>query len=178
MSIPTVIYKFQDCLSSELGTLTIVPGTLIFCRDTGENYYDTLEGTRIIVSRYVHMFATDSDRTSYLEMENNVLYIVRSTRKLWIYNAGWYCLNGSASDIFFFDIDNLEVPTGNTGLTVNDSRILADCTGTFVPIPSLYDLFTGATVTCAAGSATIVLANSSTYPIIGTLKISNSINLS
>ena len=175
MPMPTVIYKFQDCLSSELRTLPIVAGTLIYCRDTGENWYDTLEGTRISVSRYVVVFQTDSERTSYLEMSNDTLYIVVATRKLYVYSGGWICLNGSSTDTFYFDVENVEVPSGATGTTVTDGRILDGCSGTFVPIPSLTDLFTGATVTCSTGSATIKLTGTNNYPIIGTLKISGSI---
>jgi len=176
MAAPTVIHYFQDCLSSELNSLPIVPGTLIYCRDSGENWYDTLEGDRIAVSKYVVVFATDAERLDYLDMSSDILYVVAATRKLYIYNAGWICLNESISDTFYFDIENLEVPTGSTGLTVTDSRIKATYTGTFAPIASLIDLYKGATVTCSAGSATIVLDNTTAYPIIGSVKISGSIS--
>lgn len=175
---PTVIRSFQDCLASELNDISVVPGTLIYCRDTGENYYDNLEGERIPVSKYVYVFATESDRTSYLEMMSGVLYVVRATKKIYIYSGGWICLNdGEASDTYYFDIENLEVPTGATGLRVTDSRISTNCTGTFTPIASLNDLYGNSTVTCSNGYATIVLSNTS-YPMIGTLKISGSTTFS
>ena len=82
-----VIYRFQDCLSSELDSLEFHAGTLIFCRDTGECYYDNLEGDRVPVSQYVKFFATEADRTSSLDFESNTLYIVGATNKLYIYGC-------------------------------------------------------------------------------------------
>lgn len=166
-----VIYRFQDCLSSELDNLEFHAGTLIFCRDTGECYYDNLEGDRVPVSQYVKFFATEADRKNSLDFETNTLYIVSATNKLYIYVNGWVCLNPDISTSFYFDIEHLEVPVGSTGLTVNDSRISKDCTGTFIPLPSLIDLFGSATVTCSDGSAKIVLADTE-YTMIGILKIS------
>ena len=141
-------------------------------------HWDGGEGERIPVSKYVYVFATEADRTSYLEMMSGVLYVVRATKKIYIYSGGWICLNdGEASDTYYFDIDNLEIPTGATGLRVTDSRISTGCTGTFTPIASLNDLYGSSTVTCSNGYATIVLSNTS-YPMIGTLKISGSTTFS
>lgn len=166
-----IIYRFQDCLSSELNDLDFHAGTLIFCRDTGECYYDNLEGDRVTVSQYIKFFATDSDRANCFDFETNILYIVNETNKLWVYAGGWICLNPDIDTSFYFDIENLEVPTGTTGLVVTDSRIKTTCTGSFTPLPSIADLFGSATVTCSNGSATIKLVNTN-YPMIGTLKIS------
>lgn len=171
-NLPTdLIYRSQDCLSSELDSIEFHAGTLIYCRDSGECYYDTLDGERVPVSKYVRFFATEAERKASMDFDSSVLYIVRETNKLYVYSGGWVCLNPGITTSFYFDIDNLEVPTAATGLTVSDSRITDKCTGEFTPLPSLSDLFGSATVTCSNGSATIKLANTS-YKMIGTLKIS------
>jgi len=174
----TVIYKLQDCYSSQVADLPFSAGTLIFCSDSGECYYDPVNGTstedRISVSQYTKMFATESEREAYLYPETNALYVVKSTNKTYIYKGsteGWKCLNPDTP--FYFDIENVTVATGTTGTTISDARIDASCTGTFKPLASLDDLVTvPATVTCSNGSAKIVLDNSTQYPIIGILKIS------
>lgn len=166
-----MIYRFQDCLSSELSSLEFYAGTLIYCRDTGECFYDTPNGERVPVSKYVRFFATEAERTSCLDFDTSILYIVTATKKMYVYAGGWVCLNPDIRTAFYFDIENVEVPTGSTGLSVSDSRITTSCTGNFVPLPSLNDLFGSATVTCTSGSAKIVLADTN-YKMIGTLKIS------
>lgn len=171
-NLPTdLIYRSQDCLSSELDSIEFHAGTLIYCRDSGECYYDTLDGERVPVSKYVRFFDTESDRTGSMDFDTSVLYIVRDTNKLYVYSGGWVCLNPGITTSFYFDIDNLEVPTGTTGLVVSDERISDTCNGDFAPLPSLSDLFGSATVTCTNGSATIKL-NNTNYKMIGTLKIS------
>ena len=172
MALPNEITKFQDCLSSEVNSIEFVMGTLIFCRDTGECYYDGFDGVRVPISQYVYIFNTDAERESYTYYDANVIYIVRETGRIYIYNGGWICLNSGASDTYYFDIEHVIVPVGES-VVVNDTRIDAQtCTGSYVPIPSLYDLFGSATVVCGNGQATITLADTQ-YEMIGTLKISS-----
>lgn len=164
-------YTFQDCLHSELKNFIITPGTIYFCRDTGEAYYDTLEGIRLPVSRYIRFFEDEQDRLDFIEFDSEILYIVRASSKAYIYNGGWICINPDMHQTYYFDIDNIEVPLGHDGRVVSDSRITTECTGEYVPLPSIVDVFKGATVTCTSGYATIKLDEANTCDMIGVLKI-------
>lgn len=172
------IAAFQDCLSSEVKGLGIQKGTLIFCRDSGECWYDTLEGTRIRVAHDIKIYDTDTQRQQDLFPDTDLFYIVRNTAKLWIYNNGWVCLNagGTIDTTVYFDILNCDVPTGNTGATFSDSRINTKCTATFVPDISMIDLFGTATCTCSDGSVKVVLSNTN-YPMVGTVQVKKNITI-
>lgn len=162
----TIMYTFQDCLSSEVNNIAFVPGTLIYCRDTGESYYDTLDGDRIAVSKYVVICLTDSDRTDIIAPDSGCLYVVIETKRIWVYNGGWKDLTKAV----YFDILNVDIAASTTS-TITDSKITSACTAKFIPLPNIADLYTDGdiTLTCATGS--ISVKNNSSYEMIGTVQV-------
>lgn len=164
-NLPTRIVYYRDCKASELDSIPIVPGTLIYCHDIGEAFYDALDGSaRTTVSKYVHIFGTEIERQRYLQYDTEVLYIVLETSSAYIYSDGWVNLSAS-TDTFTFTLDNLEIPTN--GYTAHDGRIREGCSAVFTPIPSLVDLYKGCEIITHNGSADILLNVGTMYPIIG-----------
>lgn len=166
------LVSFRTFLASEISSKPIVKGSIILCSDSGEIYWDTPDGERILIARSIVYFANDTERTQLLTPEANILYIVRDTGRIWIWsNSAWVNINAPTTT--YFDLDNVEVPTGSTGVTVKDSRITSKCTATFAPIEALYDLATedsvSVTCTCADGSVTAV--STCAYPLIGKIKV-------
>ena len=163
--------SFRTCLSSEVDNKSIINGSFILCSDSGEAYYDNLEGERILIAQNIEYLNSDSERTSMLTPETNKLYIIISTGMLWIYSSGWICLNAKTTT--YFDIDNIEVPTGSSGIIIEDSRISADCLATFSPINALYDLATaeGINTTCNCNNGSVTVITNCDYPLIGKIKI-------
>lgn len=163
--------QFRTCLSSEVESKTIVKGSIILCSDSGEFYYDNLEGERILVAKSIVYLNTDEDRTGLLIPEAGVMYVVISTGMLWIFTTTWVCL--TTPNASYFDIDNVEIPTGSTGLTITDDRINSKCTATFNSIPALNDLATadGVSTTCTCNDGNIVVKTTCTYPLIGSIKV-------
>ena len=164
--------QFRTCLESELSSKAIIPGSIIICSDTGDMYHDTSDNERLRIARSISYFDTDADRVNCLIPESEVVYIVKSTGKIWIYSNSWVCLNSSSS-ISYFSINNVEIPTGVIGVTISDDRITESCIATFNPIPALYDLATASdvTTTCACSNGSITVITSCNYPLIGTLMI-------
>lgn len=163
------MYKFQDCLRSELDSIEIDPGTLIFCRDSGDAFYDTLEGDRVPVSSDIVILKNEAERTGLLTPESGILYVVQSSRMIWLYIGGWISLSPGAR--YYFDIENVELPkAGEEPVTVVDERIGTACVADFVPIPAISNIYQGATLACGDGK---VVGNAvGEYNMIGTIKIS------
>lgn len=101
-----IMVQFRTCLESELESKEIIPGSILICKDTGDFYHDSIEGERLRIAKYIHYFDTDTERSSYLTPENEILYIVKETNKIWIYNSSWICLSNASSG------------TGGTTITV------------------------------------------------------------
>lgn len=156
-------YSFQDCLASEVNSLPIVKGTLIFCRDSGDCYYDTPENERIHVSKTVVILGADSERTGIEFPDSDVLYVVRATKKIWIYSAGWICLNPDTKSNFTSEY--IEVNAGGN-VTISDSRIMSTNTAKFIPIPAITDLYTK-TMTYVVSNGSCKVTNPNSYKMIG-----------
>ena len=167
----STMVQFRTCLSSEVENKSIVKGSIILCSDSGEFYYDTLDGERILVAKAIVYLDKDSDRTAMLAPESGVLYVVVETGLIYIYSSSWICLNAATTT--YFDLDNIEVPTGITGVTISDGRISSSCSATFNPIPALYDLATatGVTTTCTCSDGSVKVVTTCGYPLIGSVKI-------
>lgn len=168
--MPTEInYSFQDCLASEVESIAIVPGTLLFCRDTGDMFYDTLEGERIQNGKFIKMLENDSERTDILIPNSDLIYVVKNSGKIWIFhNGGWACLNNNSSG--YITIFNVEVASGASA-TYNDVGISTVMVPTFYPIPAIADLYDSEKVTCVTGTGTVTITNESPYPMYGTIYI-------
>ena len=161
--------QFRTCLSSEVSGKSIINGSVILCSDSGEIYYDNLNGERILIARSIEYLANDTERTNLLTPESNILYIVRSTGGIWIYSSGWVRLNADATA--YFDIDNVEIPTDGT--TISDERVTSSCTAEFSSIPALYDLATadGVSITCTCSDGSIAITSTCQYTLIGKIKV-------
>lgn len=163
--------QFRTCLSTEVSNKSIIEGSIILCSDSGEFFYDDLEGNRISIAKAIEYLNTDTDRTGLLTPESEILYVVKSTGMVWIYNSGWICLNTKTTT--YFTLTNIEVPTGTVGVTVSDSRITSTCAANFYPIPALYDLATASTVTntCTCNNGSVTIITTCSYPLIGSVEI-------
>ena len=78
--------KFRDCLASELASQEVINGTFIICRDTGDMYCDTLEGTRVTISKTIHL--VQGSVNSELYPEDCHLYYSITDRQVCVYHDG------------------------------------------------------------------------------------------
>lgn len=80
------MYKFRDCLASEVGSQQIINGSFLVCRDTGDMYYDSLEGERVTIARSVHV--VDGKVSSELYPEVGNFYYSTSDKQMCVYLNG------------------------------------------------------------------------------------------
>ena len=78
---------------------------------------------------------------------------------------------GTTPNSIEFSIDNIEIPIGPGGTTVNDTRITTNSMAKFIVNESLVDL--NANITCTCNDGSINLLSDCNYPIYGTLYINN-----
>ena len=78
---------------------------------------------------------------------------------------------GTSPNSIEFSIDNIEIPIGPGGTTINDTRITANSMAKFIVNESLVDL--NANITCTCNDGSISLLSDCNYPIYGTLYINN-----
>lgn len=159
--------NFYELNESEVSTGSFDPGCIIFCKDSGNIYFTTTDGSAAKTKMSDTLkILTEAQRKSMLAPINGKMYFCYDTGKLWMYYNDWACLN--ATDENSFDIEQVIVPkTGS--VTVSDNRITAGASAEFVPDASVADLITNIAVTTAAGSATIT--GTTSYDVSGTLKI-------
>ena len=151
---------------------TTVEGTIVLDTDSGNVYLNSTDGEKILLASAIQYLDDDAARADVLVPEMEVLYVVRSTSLVWIwYNSSWVNLNPPIET--YFDIDNVEIPIGTTGVAFNDDRITVDCVAVFVPIEALYDLATaeGVTITCTCNNGSVTAISTCQYPLIGKIKI-------
>lgn len=142
------------------------PGSLVCCKDSTNIYMVPTDGSNPVKMAETTKFLTESERSSMLAPINGKNYFCYDTGKMWVYYNSWICLNPDI--VSEFDIENVVLTSTGT-VTVQDSRITASNTGTFIPDLSVADLVSNPSVTCAAGSATVT--GTTSYDIPGTLKI-------
>ena len=154
--------KCYDITQSSLSSKSFEAGAIYCCSDTGNVYIDSVtENERVKMSSEVVIVATDANLP--LAPIPDTLYIVLSTRKMYIYNNGW-----SSLDRPNFIIPGVTV-TKNVALEVSNSDILATSTARFVPDSSVADLVTSSTATCTAGKVTVSVV--SNHDITGDIYI-------
>ena len=166
---------FRTCLASEINSKEIVNGSIIMCSDSGDCYFDTLDGERVQISKQIVFLETENNRTSMLAPESDKFYLVKESGLLYIYNTEWVCLNDRAEhSAIYFDIHNVEV-NPNTQTTIDDGRVNANSSAKFVCDPSLIDLATasGVSITCACADNSITITSNCSYKLFGVLEVSS-----
>jgi hypothetical protein len=92
-----VTLKPIETIKSNINTITVVPGQMIKCYDTGELFFDTSESERIQISDIIYI-NTESQRLSLLAPLNSKLYFVRETNNMYIHDTeNWYLVNNQIS---------------------------------------------------------------------------------
>lgn len=157
--------KHYDLTESDVSAKPYEAEALYYCTDSKNIYFDSpTEGERIKMSSDTIILSTETERKNMLAPIADKIYIVLNSACMYIYSGGsWIALNQTE-----FEISNVEVSSGSA--TVNDSRILAGHTAKFIPDPSIADLVTSSSVTCAAGSASVTVAPT-TYKFFGRLLV-------
>lgn len=80
------MYKFRDCLKSEVNSQPIISGTFIVCRDTGDMYCDTLDGERRTIAKSVHVVSGKVSSELYPEVGN--FYYSTTDKQVCVYLNG------------------------------------------------------------------------------------------
>ena len=77
------MYKFRDCLRSEVQSQPVINGTFLVCRDTGDMYYDSLEGERRTIAKSVHVVNGKVSSELYPEVGN--FYYSTTDKQMCVY---------------------------------------------------------------------------------------------
>lgn len=83
------MYKFRDCLASEVETMEHISGSFLVCRDTGDIIYDALDGvTRVPLSKAAHK--VEGLVKDELFPQDGHLYYSTSDKMVCMYHNGNY----------------------------------------------------------------------------------------
>lgn len=157
---------YRSCLESELNSRPVINGSFILCTDSGNLYHD-VDDERIRISKSIAFLGTESNRTSILTPEDDVLYIVLATGKMWIYtSSGWECINKTTE---YYYVHNVAVAS-KSSTEVTDIRIRANDTAKFIVNPNVADLVDG-TVTCTCAAGKITVASTCSYKVYGIIEV-------
>lgn len=171
---------FRTCLASEIASKEIIKGSIIMCSDSGDCYFDSLDGERVQISKQIVWLETESNRTSMLTPESDKVYIVKETQLIYIYNNGWICLNSSGDEdmTIYFSIYNVEVNAAASSSSpsttvVEDARVNSNSSAQFYCDPSLIDLATaqGVSISCSCNDGSITISSNCTYKLFGTIEV-------
>lgn len=83
--MPTM-FKFRDCLASEVKSQPIINGSFIVCRDTGDMFIDTLEGERMTISKTAHVVSGTIQNVLY--PEEGHMYMSSGDKQICVYSNG------------------------------------------------------------------------------------------
>lgn len=93
--------KFIATTSDKLGTIDIVAGQVIFCRDTRVIYLDT----NVRTSFQAVINVVDDETRQAIENPLEGYYYVRKENTLWSYFGQWVQITGKDSSLIFVDGD-------------------------------------------------------------------------
>lgn len=148
----------------------IVPGMITVAADSGQQWFDTLDGDRVILGKNIEYHDTEASRQAILIPEADVLYIVRATGKMYIYVDGqWKCLNATLTS--YFDIFNVELKAA-TNTSISDSRVTSITTVNIVPDLTMVDLYKDTDYSVAVEDGKITITSTYTKPMYVTLQCS------
>ena len=141
-------------------------GTLYYCYDTGNVYFDSVaDGNRIKISSDMIIVSSETERLNILAPVPGKIYCVLKSGRIYISNEGsWIRLGKTNFEITDVVVKDDGSSTGTKQLVIENSEIHADNTAKFVPDLSVADLATNITATCAEGSVTVVLTSSYEIP--------------
>jgi hypothetical protein len=89
MKIP----KHIETIKSNISSIPINAGQIISCHDTGELFFDTIDGDRIQISDIIYI-NTEAQKNALLAPLSNKLYLIRETANVYIHDGeNWYLLN-------------------------------------------------------------------------------------
>lgn len=164
--------NFRDCLGSEIPSQPIEAGSLIVCRDTGDLYYDALDGSnRVPLSKAAHIVS--GKVTNELFPQEGHLYYSTSDKMVCMYHLGqMQPINISES---ILTLTNICIPAGNNTVALDDyTSIIGNITVlSATPIKgktdrSVSDLFNTDDITLTSISSSGLVANNQTeYDWIG-----------
>ena len=176
------MYKFRDCLASEVSSQEIIEGSFLVCRDTGDLIYDSLEGERVPLSKSAHL--VNGSITSELFPQDGHMYYSLTDNQVAIYHNGTF--QSVNTNIIQYTIANIEVDGSGTNsfnvslgaLTGYANKILGVVGDTFSIDSSIKDLesefaskITFGSPTINENAATVVVNNTATYNWIGTVSV-------
>lgn len=154
---------YYDITESNLNSKSFEAEAIYFCNDTGRIFLDSIvTESRIRISNEIVIVSTPGSLP--LAPITDRIYFVLSDTSIRMYHGGEWVIFSKRSQMTF-----LNITTNNGSATITDSRIKAVDTGVFVPDPSIADLVTASSVTCADGSATVSVTSS--YDVFGTVLI-------
>lgn len=104
------MYKFRDCLASEVNSQDIIKGSFLVCRDTGDLIYDSLEGNRVPLSKSAHL--VNGKVTSELFPQDGHMYYSLTDKQVAIYHNGTF--QSVNTNIIQYSISNVEVDASGT----------------------------------------------------------------
>lgn len=82
-----MMVKYYDLNASEASTLPVKAGQLIFCRDSGDIFYDTADNVRTSMSDKVTFLATETVRKGMLAPVTDRIYCVLDSGKMYLYSG-------------------------------------------------------------------------------------------
>lgn len=122
--MPTM-FKFRDYLASEVSSSPIIKGSFIVCRDTGDMYVDTLEGTRLTIAKTIHF--VNGTVQNELYPEEGHMYMSYTDRQICVYVNGEYiplnidsCIK-KVTGVYVEKSDSTTVDISIAGDKLNDS---------------------------------------------------------
>lgn len=151
------MYKFRDCLASEVSTQEHIPGSFLVCRDTGDIIYDSLEGNRVPLSKSAHL--VNGNVEDELFPQDGHLYYSTTDKKVCMYHNGMF--QPINITIFTRTFTDVEIDSGSSvQLTVNKSTAT-----------SVNEFIAGRVIECKIDSSIYDL--SSNFSILNTTSISS-----
>ena len=163
--------KLFDLNKSQVSSLAIRAGNLIFCRDDGDILFDTADNTRISMKDNIIFLSSESIRQGLLAPLPNKIYCVLDSGRMYLYDGSEWLPIGSNN---FVIIPNAVIdPTGwsNNTYTVTDDKIKYFHNVQLVFDLSVQDLATDCGIsigTVADGSFTLTCTTTPTYPLYAT----------
>lgn len=132
------MYSFRDCLASEVKTEAYIAGSFLICRDTGDMYYDNLEGSRITLGKTIHEVVDATLDTELFGDEGHFYYSTKDKTVAVYHNDKMNPINISILDYVRCGV--CVAPNNNVELVVSTTKEfkgMADDTGVAKVIGSI-----------------------------------------
>lgn len=171
------MYKFRDCLASEVDSQDLIPGSFLVCRDTGDIIYDSLEGNRVPLSKSAHK--VDGLVETELFPQDGHLYYSTADKLVCMYHNGSF--QPVNVTVFSHTFTDVEIDSnGSTQLTLSAVNEIGEYIASAVVNNTIdmaiYDLSSnfsviGTTEINGGGISVTMMNPSSAYNWIGSVTI-------